>query len=195
MKIGYARVSTAEQNIARQIMYLKNIGITDDAIFIDKISGKDLKRPQLEKMLAFIRKGDTLYVESLSRLARSIRDLLAIIDMLKDKGVEFVSQKENFDTSTPQGRLVLTIFAALSEFERELLLQRQAEGIIVAKQEGKYKGRKPIQIDEKKFKVEYDKWKAGKQTAKETMLRLGLKPNTFYKWVKVFDAALLAQQQ
>ena len=138
MKVGYIRVSTADQNPARQEEALRQHGV--ERVFEEKISGKDMNRPKLKELLDFVREGDTVIVES-----RSTKDLLFIIDKLQEKKVSFVSLKENIDTTTPQGKLMLTIFAGLSQFERECALQRQAEGIAIAKAEGKYKGRKPIE--------------------------------------------------
>ena len=117
MTVGYIRVSTADQNPARQEEALKSHGV--ERIFEEKISGKDMNRPKLKELLDFVREGDTVVVESYSRLARSTKDLLFIIDKLQEKKVSFVSIKENIDTTTPQGKLMLTIFAGLSQFERE----------------------------------------------------------------------------
>ena len=186
-KIFYARVSTVEQNEDRQITMAKEQGIdvTDDqSFYLDKMSGMDTKRPRLNDMLAYVRKGDTVIVESYSRLSRNTTDLLTIIDKLNKKGVAFVSLKEQIDTGTPAGRFMLTVFASLAQFEREQMKQRQAEGIAEAKKKGIYIGRQPIKIDEKQFMAEVKKWRAGEQTAVDTMKKLGLKPNTFYRRVK-----------
>lgn len=185
MKIGYVRVSTAEQNTARQEVLMEQLGV--EKIFIDKLSGKDTNRPQFTAMMDFIREGDVLIVESFSRLARSTKDLLKIVDDLTAKGVQFISQKENVDTSTPQGRFMLTIFAAMSQLEREQTLQRQAEGIAVARAQGKYKGRKPIEVDEEKFTELYRLWKEGKTQPKYMMKELGLTSPTFYRKVKAYE--------
>ena len=128
--------------------------------------------------------GYTLIVTEFSRLARSTTDLLNIVQQLREKGVEFVSLKEQLDTNTPQGCFMLTVFAAMAELERETILQRQREGIAAAKRAGKYKGRQPIKIDETVLRRECQKWRSGEQTAKETMRKLGIKPNTFYRRVK-----------
>lgn len=185
MKVGYVRVSTTEQNTARQEKIMTDLDV--EKIFIDKLSGKNTQRPELKRMLEFVRAGDTVVVESYSRLARSTKDLLNLIDALSEKGVNFISQKENIDTSTPQGRLMLTIFAGLAQFERECTLERQREGIAIAKAEGKYRGRKPIQVDEEKFKDVYDRWKAGKIKAVEAMKELELSKPTFYRKVKLLE--------
>lgn len=185
MRIGYVRVSTVEQNTIRQEVLMRELGV--DRVFIDKASGKNTARPQLQKLLGMVREGDTVIVESYSRLARSTRDLLDIVDTLKEKGVEFVSKKESIDTSTPQGRLMLTVFAGLYQFERECSLERQAEGIAEAKKAGKYKGRQPIAIDEAKFKAVHTDWKAGKMTAVAAQKALGLTAATFYRRVKEYE--------
>ena len=185
MKVGYVRVSTSEQNTIRQEVLMEELGV--DKIFIDKASGKDTNRPQLRAMLEFVRVGDTVIVESYSRLARSTRDLLDIVEKLKGKGVEFISKKEALDTRTPAGRLMLTIFAGLYQFERECTLERQAEGIAEAKKAGKYKGRKPIEVDDKKFKALYGDWKAGQITAVAMQKELGLTAPTFYRRVKDYE--------
>lgn len=180
--IGYARVSTVEQNIERQLVALESYGA--DKIYIDKLSGKDTNRPQLQKMLEYLREGDTLVISEYSRLARSTQDLLQLVKQLTDKGVKVVSIKENFDTSTPQGEFILTMFAGLAELERKLTLQRQAEGIAIAKAQGKYKGRQPIPYDADTFHRECKKWLAGQQTATQTMKKLQMKPNRFYRIAK-----------
>lgn len=184
MNIFYARVSTEEQNEARQIQLAKENGIDERYIFIDKQSGKDTNRKEYQRMMNFVREGDCLIVESISRIARNTADLLNIVAELQKKGVEFVSKKENIDTNTPQGKFMLTVFGAMAELEREQILQRQREGIEIAKNLGKYKGKPKKQIDESALERECKKWRAGEQTATETMKILGLKPNTFYRRVK-----------
>lgn len=181
-KIGYIRVSTEHQETARQEQILENYGV--EKVYCDKLSGKNTDRPEFKSMLDYIREGDILYVESISRLSRSIRDLLKTVDILNEKGVALVSSKENIDTNTPQGRFMLSIFAALSELEREQTLQRQREGIAEAKKRGVYKGRQPIQIEEKRFREVCKLWTSGEITATEAMRKLGLKSNTFYRRVK-----------
>ena len=135
----------------------------------------------------YVREGDVVVVSDFSRLARSTRDMLQIVQELTDKGVGLISLKENIDTDTPQGRFMLTIFAALAELERETILQRQREGIAIAKKQGKYKGRKPIPFNEEKFRAECMKWRSGKQTAVATMKNLDIKRNRFYQIVKKLD--------
>lgn len=182
MRIGYVRCSTAEQNEARQLVMMKEQNA--EKVFTDKASGKNTDREAFREMMTFVRTGDIVIVESISRIARNTRDLLSIISELTEKGVEFVSLKESIDTTTPQGRFILTVFGALAELERENILERQREGIEIAKSEGKYKGRKPIEFDEKKFKTVCARWRSGEITATAAMKELNLKPNTFYRRVK-----------
>lgn len=146
MKYAYVRVSTVEQNEERQIEGLEKHGI--DKWFIEKVSGKDTNRPELQVMLDTAKAGDTIYVHDFSRLARSTKDLLAIVEMLTEREINLVSNKENIDTSTPAGKLMLTVLAAIYEFERTNMLERQAEGIEIAKRENKYAncGRKKTEI-------------------------------------------------
>lgn len=185
MKIGYVRVSTKEQNTARQEKIMSDLGV--ERVYLEKVSGKSTEnRPQLAEMMSFIREGDTVVVESISRFARSTSDFLKLVERLSEKGVEFVSQKESIDTSTPQGRFVMTVFAAMAELERETILQRQKEGIERAKAEGKYKGRKPISVDQAEFDALYGRVLAGECTNKYVMDKLGLKRNTYYKFVADF---------
>lgn len=186
MIIGYARVSTEEQNEARQITALESNGA--EKIFVDKQSGVKLDRKAFNEMINFVREGDTVITESFNRISRSTRDLLKIVDELTKKSVEFISLKERIDTTTPQGKFMLTVFAALGELEREQILQRQREGIEIAKAEGKYRGRTPVNINKKQFEREYKSWKAGETTAVAAMKRLGLKRNTFYRRVAAYEA-------
>ena len=184
-KIGYIRVSTEHQETARQQEIMVNYGV--DRIFSEKISGANTDRPQLKAMLDYVREGDTLYVESISRLGRSTKDLLNIIDSLTAKGVTLISNKENIDTNSPTGKFMLTVFAALSQLEREQLRQRQREGIEIAKVQGKYTGRKPIPIDWTKFGQLYGEWKLKKITARDFMKKMDLTSNTFYRRVREYE--------
>lgn len=180
MNIGYIRVSTHEQNTVRQEALMESLGV--DEVYIDRMSGKSTDRPELKKMMEYVRQGDTVIVESISRFARNTRDLLELVERLTAKGVEFVSKKEAIDTTTPSGKFMLTIFGAVAELEREYILQRQSEGIAIAKAQGKYKGRKPIE------RANFDQvtalWRSGEITAREAMRRLDMKPSTFYRKAK-----------
>ena len=185
MKVGYVRVSTMEQNTARQESLMESLGV--EKIYIEKVSGKSKDRPKLQEMMSFVREGDTLIVESISRFARNTRDLLDLVEQLKKKKVEFVSKKENIDTSTPTGQFMLTVFGAMAQLERDTILERQREGIEEAKKLGKYKGRKPIAVDEGLFAEQYRLWKNGETQPKYMMRVLGLKPATFYRRVKAYE--------
>ena len=176
LRIGYVRVSTQEQNTLRQEVLMKDLGVDD--VYIDRMSGKSADRPELKKLMEYVRKGDTVIVESISRFARNTRDLLELVERLTAKGVEFVSRKEAIDTTTPSGKFMLTIFGAVAELEREYILQRQQEGIVIAKAQGVYKGRKPIERPELHQVVTL--WREGRITAVEAMRRLNMKPSTFY---------------
>ena len=184
MLLGYIRVSTVEQNEERQRVALLAEGVKEDALYIDKQSGKDADREQLKALLSFARKGDTVITESISRIARNTKDLLNIVDQLSNRGIEFISLKEKIDTSTPQGKFMLTVFAAMAELERESILERQREGIALAKEAGIYQGRQRIKIDRQQFEAVCKEWRKGKITATEAMKRLDLKPNTFYRRVE-----------
>ncbi len=147
VRIAYVRVSTQEQNLDRQLELLKPYGI--EKFFQEKQSGKDMGREKLSELLEFVREGDEVYVESWSRLSRTVRDLLKLFEMFDRKKVRLYSVKEQYNTSSPTGKLMLNIIAALNQFERENLLERQREGIACAKQKGVYRGRKPKEFDMK----------------------------------------------
>lgn len=183
-KIAYVRVSTEEQNTASQIATLPE---DIERVFEEKKSGKNCARPVLQECLAYLRRGDELYVYSISRFARNTKDLLEMVEALNARGVEFISLKEKVDTRTPQGKFVLTIWGAMAEMEREQIRERQLDGITIAKEQGRYKGRQRIQIEEKEFKRIVSKWKREEITAREAMKKLGLKSNTFYRRVKELE--------
>ena len=180
MKIGYVRVSTEEQNTARQEVLLHELGV--DEIFIDKASGKNTDRTELKRMMEYVRKGDTVIVESISRFARNTRDLLELVEQLTAKEVEFVSKKEAIDTTTPTGKFMLTVFAAVAELEREYILQRQREGIAIAKQQGKYRGRPVKEYPD--FDRIVARWRRGEISAVQAMQQLGMSKTRFYERVK-----------
>ena len=180
MKIGYVRVSTEEQNTARQEIMLRELGV--DELFVDRASGKNADRPELNRMMNFVRRGDMVIVESISRFARNTRDLLDLVERLTEKQVEFVSRKEAIDTTTPTGKFMLTVFAAVAELEREYILQRQREGIAIAKQQGKYRGRPPKVYPD--FERIAARWQKGEITAVQAMKQLGMSKTRFYERVK-----------
>lgn len=184
MKVGYVRISTKEQNTARQDVLMEKLGVK--RVYTDKLSGKDSQRPELQKMMDFVREGDIVVVESFSRFARNTRDLLDLTAVLEEKGVRFVSQKEAIDTDGPAGKLMLTIFGALAQFERETILERQAEGIAIAKAEGRMTGRPRKAVDT--FEDVYLDYKNGKISAAQGAKKLGIARSTWYRKVKELAA-------
>ena len=183
MKVAYVRVSTVEQNEARQIEALKKFNI--EKWFTEKVSGKDTNRPELQNLLDFVREGDTVYIHDFSRLARSTKDLLEIVEELNAKGVHLVSNKENIDSGTPTGKLMLTMIGAIAEFERTNLLERQREGIAIAKENGAYKGRKAKDIDDN-FIVGYNKYMNREITKKNFASMLNVSRPTLDKMIKEY---------
>lgn len=183
MQIAYIRVSTIEQNEQRQIEAMKRYDI--EKWFIEKVSGKDTNRPKLKEMLNFAREGDTIHIHDFSRLARSTKDLLNIVELLNEKGITLISNKENIDTSTPTGKLMLTMIGAINEFERTNLLERQREGIAIAKREGKYKGRKAVSIPD--FENYYEKYKKREINKSELAKGLNISRPTLDKLIKAYQ--------
>jgi DNA invertase Pin-like site-specific DNA recombinase len=184
MLIGYVRVSTEEQKTQRQMELLESLGCTK--IFIDTASGKDHRRVDLEKLMDFVREGDSVIVESISRFARNARDFLNLTCRLEEKFVGFISQKESIDTSTPTGKFMMTVFAAVAELEREYILGRQREGIEIAKRLGKYKGRKPLSFPD--FDKYYRMVRRGEMKVSEAQRRLGITQATWYRRVRALNA-------
>ena len=180
--VAYVRVSTVDQHEDRQIEALEKHGI--DKWYIEKISAKDTNRPQLQAMLDYVRDGDTVYIHDFSRLARNTKDLLEIVELLESKGVSLVSNKENVDTSTPSGKLMLTMIGAIAEFERANLLERQREGIAIAKTKGVYKGRKAIEIEDDKFNEEYNRYMSREINKTELAKRLNVSRPTLDKMIR-----------
>ncbi len=182
MKVAYVRVSTVEQNEARQVEALEKKGI--DKWYIEKVSGKDTNRPKLQEMIEYVREGDTIYIHDFSRLARSTKDLLEIIEKLNSKKVHLISNKENLDTSTPTGKLMLTMIGAINEFERQNLLERQREGIAIAKEQGKFKGGQVKKIDDKLFNEVYEEYKNRKINKTQMAGKLKISRPTLDKLLK-----------
>lgn len=172
MKVGYVRVSTEEQNTTRQEVLMEELGV--EKVFTEKISGKTQRgREQLEAMMQYVREGDVVVVESISRIARNTKDLLDIVERLREKHIDFTSRKEQIETNTPSGKFMLTVFGAIAQLEREYILERQRDGIEIARQKGKYLGRKPIAVDGEKFAGVYVRWKSGEIQAVAAMRELG----------------------
>ena len=179
MKIDYIRVSTQEQNTIRQEVLMRELDV--DEVYIDRMSGKNANRLEPQRMIEYVRRGDTVIVESISRFARNTRDLLELVEQLTEKDVEFISKKEAIDTTTPTGKFMLTIFGAVAELEREYILQRQREGIAIAKEQGKYTGRKAAQPPE--FDRVVAQWRRGEVTVAEAMRTLKMSKTSFYRKV------------
>lgn len=183
--IAYIRCSSLEQSDSRQFEALKNYSI--EKYFTEKASAKDTNRPQLQAMLEYVREFDSIYIKDFSRIARSTKDLLDIVEKLQTKGVKLISLKENLDSTTSTGKLMLTMIGAIYEFERSNLLERQAEGIAIAKREGKFKGRKEISKPDN-WNAVYSEYQQRKITARQAMKDLNLKTNTFYKFINELKA-------
>lgn len=186
MDISYIRVSTVNQNEARQVEAMQKYNI--DKTFIEKISAKDTNRPELQKMLEFAREGDTIYIHDFSRLARSTKDLLELVDVFEEKGINLISIKEGLDLSTPTGRLMLKMISAINDFERENMLERQREGIAIAKAEGKYKGGKRKDIPN--FEEHYNRYIQREVTKAQLAKELNVSRPTLDKLIKEYEEGL-----
>ena len=171
-KYCYLRVSTIEQNLDRQYEAMKKYNIPEENYFVEKCSGKNTDRPELQKLLSIVEEGDTIHIHDFSRLSRSTSDLLKIVESLNARGVTLVSNKENLDTSTPTGKLMLTMIGAINEFERQSLLERQAEGIAIAKEKGHYR---KYDIDFDRFKVLDKKIISGETSVTAACKEMGFK--------------------
>ena len=177
MIIMYQRISNHQQNLTRQEELKEKYKV--EKVYTDSCTNKNNDRPELERMLDFLREGDVVVIESINRLAFNVKDLLSIVEKLKEKGVQFISIKENIDTSTDTGKFCLDLFESLTELEKEAIKEKQAEGIALAKERGVYKGRTPMEIDENKFKTMCEEWKAGKRTATSIQKEFDITGTTF----------------
>ena len=166
----YLRVSTIDQNLDRQYEAMKKYDIPEENYFVEKCSGKNTDRPELQRLLGTVESGDTIHIHDFSRLSRSTADLLKIVENLNERGVILISNKENLDTSTPTGKLMLTMIGAINEFERQNMLERQAEGIAIAKEKGKFRKH---EIDFEKFKELDDKINRGETTVTAACKEMG----------------------
>ena len=178
-KIGYARVSTVGQNIDAQIKQLKDAGC--EMIYEEKISGKNINRTKLQKMKKELHKGDTVIVTSFSRLARSTKDLLELVETFQNKGVGFRSLKEDINTLGASGKFILTLLGAVATFERELMLEKQKDGIAYARSQGKYKGKQRVIYLDDKIKDLFKRVDIKELKAKEALHLSGFSQGTYYK--------------
>jgi len=186
MKVyGYIRVSGADQNEDRQIIAMDKAGIQKENIFMDKQSGKNINRPNLQSLLAIVKQGDTIIVESVSRFARNTRDLLELVEKLTLTGVDFVSQKEHIDTTTPTGKFMLTVFGAVAELERGYILQRQREGISAAKAKGKHLGR-PVKQAPDGFDALVLDWEHKLIPLSKILEQFDVSKSTFYRRLREY---------
>ncbi|MDK2586879.1 recombinase family protein [Romboutsia sedimentorum] len=183
MIVGYVRVSTVEQNESRQLVTMQRYNV--EKLFQEKVSAKDINREELNKMLDFVREGDSIVIHDFSRLARSTKDLLHIMELLESKGVNLISTKESIDSSTPTGKLMLTMIGAINEFERTNMLERQREGIAIAKAAGKYKGRKEIKVDN--FEDYYNKYLSRAFNKSQLAKEIGVSRPTLNKLIKEYQ--------
>ncbi|NFA44457.1 recombinase family protein [Clostridium botulinum] len=194
MIVKYLRVSTTKQDTARQEMQLDKLGIKFDKEYIDKMTGKIKDRPQLNKMIVEVKSGDTVYCESISRLGRSLKDLIDIIEQLVNKGVRVVIVKEGIDTNSSTYKLLLAVFGGVAEMERETIQERVIQGVEKCKATGETKtgiwfGRKEKTFDDlpKDFKKYYDKMINKEITKVEMSKLLNCSRATLYRWIKLYE--------
>ena len=178
--VGYARVSTLEQNLDRQLDLLRSYGA--EKIYTEKMSGTKRDRPELTKLLERMDEGDTVVIESLSRLGRSTKDLIELVELFHRKNVQLVSLKEAIDTSTSTGTLLFTIMSALAQFERDVIADRTREGLNAARARGHYGGRP--RVDSHKLQQAVKLYQSGQHTTKEIEELTGIKKATLYRYLK-----------
>jgi len=180
MNLGYARVSTEEQNLYRQIDILEQFGC--GRIYEEKVSGVTKNRPELNKMLDQIRTGDVIIISDLTRLSRSVKDLFSLVEQIEEKGANIKSIKESWvDTTTAQGKLMFTIFAGISQFERDLISQRTIEGLNAARARGK-KGGRP-KTNEKEIKLAVKMYNSKNYSISEITKATSVSKTTLYRYI------------
>lgn len=180
--LGYARVSTEQQNLDRQLDALKKYGV--DIIYNEKMTGTKRDRPELDKLLDRITQGDTVVIESLSRLGRSTKDLIELTELFQSKGVHLVSLKEQIDTSTSTGKLLFTLMSAIAQFERDVIADRTREGLQSARARGRYGGRPKVASDKVKKAVKL--YSTQQYSIKEIEELTGVKKSTLYRYLLKF---------
>ena len=180
MKIGYARVSTQDQNLDRQMDNLKAAGC--ERIYCEKMTGTKAHRPELDRMKDTLREGDILVIDSFSRLSRSTKDLLETVESLTAQGVNIISLKEQLDTTTATGKLMLTMLSALSQFERDIIAERTRDGLKAAKARGR-KGGRPKAGTEKTIAAALAAYDANTMTNREIAAQFGVSTATLSRWI------------
>ena len=198
MKVGYMRVSSKDQLLVRQEVLMEELGV--EKLYFEKISGKDANRPELKAMMQFVREGDTVVVESISRFARNTKDLLELIEQLQEKKVEFVSMKESIDTTTPQVKFMLTVFGAFAELEREYTRQRAKEGIeampidpVTGKKISLRNGRptgRPTREFPKNWEKIYQDYKNKEYSVQELSRMCNIPRSSFYVLIKKWESQM-----
>lgn len=180
---GYARVSTEQQNLDRQLDALKKYGC--DLIYNEKMTGTKKERPELTKLIDRITEGDIVVIESLSRLGRSTKDLIELTELFQNKGIHLVSLKESIDTSTSTGKLLFTLMSAIAQFERDVIADRTREGLAAARNRGRMGGRPKINPASVKKAVKL--YGTGEYSIKEIEELTGVKKSTLYRNVHGMD--------
>ena len=183
--IGYARVSTLDQNLDRQIDALNDAGVVK--LFTEKVTGKKADRPELMKLVEQLRDGDVVIISELTRLSRSTKDLFSIVELIQSKGADIRSLKETWlDTTTPHGKLMFTIFAGLSQFEADLTAQRTREGLEAARQRGRLGGRSKTNEDDVKKALKL--YRTGQHSIREITELTGVTKSTLYRNLRMAEA-------
>ena len=179
-KFGFARVSKIEQNLDLQIDALKKYGVDEKDIFVEKVSGANKSRPQLEEMLKFLRPGDQVIVYKLDRISRSTKHLIELSEQFEIMGVDFVSLSEKIDTTTSYGKLFFRLMASLAEFERDIIIERTQAGLEAARARGRIGGRP--KADQEKVEYAYHLYLQKKFTVKEITEKTGVSKSTLYRY-------------
>ena len=188
MVYGYARVSTRQQDLSRQLDLLERYEC--HKIYTEKISGIRTNRPELNKLKKRVKENDKIIIESFSRLGRSTKDLIDLVYFFERKGVKVISIKENFDTQTPQGTLMMTVFQAFSQFERDISVERTKEGLDSARARGNIGGRP--RIDPKLIQYALNLYQKEGRTVVDICAQTGIKRSTFYRYLRLENDNLLS---
>lgn len=186
MKVSYVRCSSKDQNEQRQVEALKKHGI--EKWFVEKISGRTNDRPELNKMLEFVREGDEIFIMDLSRISRSLKGLIEIVETLQEKKVSLHSEKENIDTSTATGRMMVSMFGVINQFYIDNQREAQLEGIAIAKANGVYTGRKPKQVNADVWNENYSFYRTREISKAKFAKQIGVSRPTLDKMIHQFES-------